>query len=524
MLRAIAGALTLLILAIASPIRAQQKVVWRYAADTDIAQFQQTPLGSLVVAAGTNLTSLDPATGAPTWSISDSISFAGRRLQMLPLTPYLWLTGSDGTGVIDLQHGIWKWRAASPTLGTSRGTLFVPEKLVVLEYVVEDEAHPVLQAIDVETGHMRWQLDTVLAHAPPSIEVRCCGDRKLETIEGNQPPYFDGDSTLVLWITQDGPIGVNVTTGAVLWKATWLRDKRPPATSDGYARMLDAAGVLYVPYENSLMAIKLRDGTVAWEKPREYRSHIAQMRLVRQGLLVRGASGPKDGGFLHRPVLEVLDAKTGAPLWKEAFTDLSKSTPFIVRGDTAYLSVEAHSLFSGTHQKLMAIALDSGRSREVVNFQFRGDEWPAAIQSRPSGIVLMSSQNVLMVDSVGLIRYQTYFRAPQASALKRFGLAALVIAADVAISYGSQGPNLMMIPGIDTRYRASVEMERYMFIRTPLPDSLGDEVQGFVRVDKDTGKDNGRAAIGVKTGYSIDEVDGRVYYLAKPRELVALRF
>ena len=49
-------------------------------------------------------------------------------------------------------------------------------------------------------------------------------------------------------------------------------------------------------------------------------------------------------------------------------------------------------------------------------------------------------------------------------------------------------------------------------------------MHGFIRVDKDTGKDTGRAAIGVKTGYIIDEVDGRVYFLAKPREVVALRF
>lgn len=523
MSRALPGALTLLVLACARPADAQQKVVWRYAADADIAQVQQTPLGNVLVAAGNNLTSLDPATGGPVWSMSDSVSFADKRLQTMSLTPYLWVTGGDGTGVIDLQAGTWRWRSPSPTLRTSRGTLLVPEKLLVLDYIVEDEAHPVLQAIELETGHVRWQLDTVLAHAPPTIEVKCCGDRKLNTIEGNQPPYFDGDSTLVLWITADGPIGVNVSTGAVLWKATWLRDKRPPALSDGYARMLDASGVLYVPYEKSLMAIKLRDGTVAWEKPREYRSHIAQMRLVRQGLLVRGASGPKDGGFVHRPMLEVLDPKTGASLWKDAFGDLSQSTPFIVRGDTAYVAVDAHS-FVGTHQKLMAIALDSGRSREVVSFQFRGDEHPTAIQSRPSGVVLISSQNVLMVDSAGMIGYQTYFPAPQASTLARIGLAALVIAADVAINSASYYASPIFNPIIDTRYRASVEMERYMYVRTPLPDSLGNDVQGFVRIDKDTGKDDGRAAIGVKTGYTIDEVDGRVYYLSKPRELVALRF
>jgi len=211
---------------------------------------------------------------------------------------------------------------------------------------------------------------------------------------------------------------------------------------------------------------------------------------------------------------------------------LAQSTPFVVRNDTAFVSVDAHS-FVGTHQKLMSIALATGASREVASYQFKGDEHPVGIQSRPAGIALMSSQNVMMIDSAGLVRYHTYFPAPQASALARLGIAALVLAADIA-AYSLAGgaanatratmPYPVFNPLIDTRYKASVAMEKYMYIRTTVPDSTGEDVQGFVRIDKNTGKDNGRAGIGVKTGYVIDEVDGRVYFLAKPREVVALRF
>jgi hypothetical protein len=522
----------LLVVVAARAAAAQQHVVWRYAADTNVSYFNQSPIGTVLVGAGERLTSIDPASGKTTWSISDSTPFATKRLQAIPFAPYLWVIDDGGSGLIDLESGAWKWRAPSPTLANSRGRLIVPEKQLMLDYVEPDESHRLLRAVDIETGNVKWQLDTLFTRSPELVEVQCCAGRKIKTIEGSLPPFFDGDSTLVVWLTEDGPIAVNVNSGAVLWRAKSLEGKRPPDVRGGYARMASANGVVYLPYEKSLTALNIRDGSTVWEKSREYRSHIAQMQLLPDGLLVRAEVGPRDGGFVHRNALDLLDPETGKSRWKDAFDDMSQSTPFVVRADTAFVGVDAHS-FVGTHQKLMAIALATGASREVASFQFKGDEHPFSIQSRGPGIALMSSQNVMMIDSAGLVRYHTYFPAPQASTLARLGIAALVLAADIA-AYSLAGgaaqatrstmPYPIFNPLIDTRYKASVAMERYMYIRTPVSDSMGEEVQGFVRIDKDTGKDNGRAAIGVKTGYVIDEVDGRVYVLARPREVVALRF
>ena len=527
-----AARIALALVAAASSARAQQQTLWRYAADTDVTYFNQSPLGTVLVVAGQRLTSLDPATGKVTWSVTDSTPFAAKRLQPIAFTPYLWVIDDGGSGLIDLETGAWKWRAPSPTLATSRGRLIVAEKQLMLDYVAADDAHRVLRAVDIEKGNVKWQLDSVLARAPETSEIECCGGRKLATIEESEPPLFDGDSTLVLWLSEDGPVAVNVNTGVLLWRGASLEGKHPPDRRNRYAPMLAVNGVVYLPYEKSLTALNLRDGSAAWAKPRDYRSHIAQMQLVPEGLLVRGEVGRHDGGLVHRPVLDLLDPKTGASVWRDAFGDMAESTPFVVRGDTAYVSVDAHS-FVGTHQKLMAVSLATGASREVASFQFKGDEHPVAIQSRPPGIALMSSQNVLMIDSAGLVRYHTYFPAPQASALARFGIAALVLAADIATysiaSSAAQAarttmPYPIFNPLVDTRYKASVQMERYMYIRTIVPDSAGNDLQGFVRIDKDTGKDNGRVALGVKSGYLIDEVDGRVYFLAKPREIVALKF
>jgi len=181
----------------------------------------------------------------------------------------------------------------------------------------------------------------------------------------------------------------------------------------------------------------------------------------------------------------------------------------------------------------MGVALGNGASREVANYDFKGDERPLLLESRPAGFVLLSSQNVLMIDSAGLVRYHTYLPAPQASKLARFGLGALNLAANIAMySIANSGspstrPGLFF-PGvninIDTRYRRTVEMQRYTYIVTPVPDSTGELVPGVVRVNKDTGKDEGRVPLGGKNRYVIDEAEGRVYVLASPRELIAYRF
>jgi len=510
----------------------QQHPLWRFAADTDISYFTQTPLGNVLLVSGKSLTSIDPESGQPTWSITDSLSFSLKREVPIPMTSSLWVAGDDGTGVIDLQTGAWNWRHPSPTLGTSRGLLLLPQKQLALEYTARPNEPPVLGAIDIETGRVRWQSTSIIQRQLHTSELECCRGRKLPTIEANLPPVIDHDSVIVLWVSEDGPIAINANSGAVIWRATSLAGKTPPDLTGGYAPMLVANGVLYVPYENRLTAIDLATGAAVWGKPREYKAHVAQMEIMLQGLVVRSEIGPRDGGFVKRHVLELLDPKTGNPVWPDTFGDLAQATPFVVRNDSVFVAMVAQG-FTGTHERLLGLTLGNGASREVANYDFKGDERPLTLESRPAGFVLLSSQNVLMIDSAGLVRYHTYLPAPQASKLARFGLTALNIAANIAVSSiaNSGSPNTrpgLFYPGVninvDTRYRRTVEMQRYTYIVTPVPDSTGELVPGVVRVNKDTGRDEGRVPLGGRNRFVIDEAEGRVYILASPRELVAYRF
>jgi PQQ-like domain len=509
----------------------QQHPLWRFAADTDVYYFTQTSLGNVLVVSGRNITSIDPETGKPTWTITDSAGFAPKWEVPIPMTPSLWVLGDDGVGVVDLQTGAWKWHNPSPTLGTSRGPFFLPEKQLALEYIVRPNESPVLAAVDIETGRVKWHSTDAIQRQVHTAELECCGGRKLPTIEANLSPIVDRDSVIVLWLSEDGPVALNANSGAVIWRATSLAGKTPPTRTGGYAPMLVANGVLYVPYENRLAAIDLATGASIWSNPREYKAHVAQMELLPKGLVVRTEIGPHDGGFVKRHVLELLDPKTGAPVWPDSYGDLAQATPFVARNDSVFVAMVAQGFT--THERLMGVALGNGASREVANYDFKGDERPLLLESRPTGFVLLSSQNVLMIDSAGLVRYHTYLPAPQASKLARFGLGALNLAANIAMySIANSGspstrPGLFF-PGVninvDTRYRRTVEMQRYTYIVTPVPDSTGELVPGVVRVNKDTGKDEGRIPLGGKNRYVIDEAEGRVYILASPRELIAYRF
>src|SRR5207237_2569201 len=153
----------------------------------------------------------------------------------------LWVIDDAGNGVIDVQTGAWKWRSASPALATSHGRVIVPEEQLMLDYVAEDDKHSVLYGVEIETGRVRWHLDNLFAERPLTFEVECCAGRKFGAIEGNQAPLF-ADSTLVIWMSEDGPIALNINTGAVLWRGTSLKGKHPPAAREGYGRMMAAHG------------------------------------------------------------------------------------------------------------------------------------------------------------------------------------------------------------------------------------------------------------------------------------------
>ena len=86
-------------------------------------------------------------------------------------------------------------------------------------------------------------------------------------VEGNQQPVFDGENTAVLYLTQEGPVKIDLSTGQKLWVSDKLKGKEPPAPRNGYAPIVKGENVVFVPYGKSLQALDAKFKLTAQANP-----------------------------------------------------------------------------------------------------------------------------------------------------------------------------------------------------------------------------------------------------------------
>src|SRR3989441_4958538 len=48
------------------------------------------------------------------------------------------------------------------------------------------------------------------------------------SLSGHQPPLVDSDTTLILYISKDGPFRIHAKTGQLLWRVDQLKGEDPP--------------------------------------------------------------------------------------------------------------------------------------------------------------------------------------------------------------------------------------------------------------------------------------------------------
>ena len=91
---------------------------------------------------------------------------------------------------------------------------------------------------------------------------------------------------------KDGPIKIDARTGSLLWRSAALRGKEPPAPMNGYAPMVYADSLLYVPTDGRLTAIDLRDGRVVSEVAGGDGARVSQeLQVLQAAPLVVGGEG-----------------------------------------------------------------------------------------------------------------------------------------------------------------------------------------------------------------------------------------
>jgi ankyrin repeat protein len=246
-----------------------------------------------------------------------------------------------------------------------------------------------LMAIDVATGRVRWRQDSAFAVEPKAFQSSA-----VSYLLGNQSPFADSDTTLVLYISTDGPIRLDARSGRVLWRASALRTAKVPAINDGYASIARQSGLVFVPSGDSLLALRDSDGTSAWSAAARFKNKVFRMIPTRRGLLVRGYEW-----------FDLLDPATGHSLW-HAPVELKNTTWDVLRGDTDYVAAD---------KRMVAIAMGDGTVRTIASVSFKEGERPTELTVWREGIILNSWHNLMLMDRQGTVRYQLEYPSPKSS-------------------------------------------------------------------------------------------------------------
>jgi putative pyrroloquinoline-quinone binding quinoprotein len=489
---------------------AQTNPLWRYTANDPVEFFSVSPLGSLVIGTDSSLSSVDGTTGAAMWIRDDIKDLDESNVVLIPNSPFAVVTSRTEFEVIDLNTGARKWDWRSVSTASSYGQVPVVERRMLLVYGKRPNDGSTLLAVDLESGSVLWRQDSLFVAAPEGVGApRPSTSRK--TMLGHQPPVIDSDTSMVLYVSEDGPIKVDLRTGSLLWRADGFRGSEPPAPLRGYAAMVYADGVLYVPSGKRLTAIDLRDGRVLWNRT-GLKSKPQQLEWTSSGLVVR------------IPHIDLLDPQTGASRWPKPFTDLKHSTGFVVRGDKVH--VAAHGVFYG-------INLTDGTASALSQYKLRDADQPDALEMLDNGFAVRTAQTLILLDTAGAPKHHLFYPPPKLSTLTRVAFAAAAVAVSewsysaarsAAARTGTMQQYWTVSPILRKRYGASTKAREHYYVLTVLPDTSPRKGPGLVKLNLITGREEGRLWLGDRTPlYEVDPIEGILFFKDGKREIVAFK-
>lgn len=525
----VAIVLAVVLTAPAARLHAQDTALWRYSAERfvgksplvmvegrlsiallqEISFYRVSPLGHLIVSMKDKLVALDPETGVPAWIRDDIKGLAGGDFKIIPLMPLALVPSANGIGWIDLATGRNLWNSTAAALVGVYWYVMVPQQRLLLLFGESLESLSSLVAVDIVTGEVRWRHDNLLSF---SSRLYPLGQQSGEELSdpGHQPPIVDTDTTLILYVSKDGPVKLHSRTGRLIWRTDALAGKFPPLLSQGYALMLYHDGVLFVPYEKRLLAVNTSDGSIIWDRQEEFRSRLVQMELTPRGLLVRGRKPAHSRRAAKDFFLDLLEPETGTSIWQEPVRSLNTDTPFVVRGDTIYITKK---------REFVAVDFEDGSAQQLAKFKFEDGEQPEMVEAIGEDFLLYSSQNFLLLDGVGTVQYERYYRGPGYSFLE----ALAAVAVRMAIG-GVMGPQDWDVRFLRSRFRASVDAAHYAYVYTDQP--LGERKgNSLVRLDKTNGEETGRVWLDLREPELVlDSISGMVFVKESATEISAHQF
>ncbi len=300
-------------------------------------------------------------------------------------------------------------------------------------------------------------------------------------------------------------------TGADLW------DKAPK--TKGYVQHFYNTddGLIFGMYSGGINKISY-DGQQLFRKPLKTGDNIHTMALTPKGMI-----------YITDTDANIVDLSTGESIWGKAIKykkAAAVASTYDAKGDRYLISIG---------DEVVAISGQSGDQSTLASYSFNEKEAPTSIQVRNNGILLASSQNVMLLDANGTQSYHSYYKSPGQSGVVKglslvMGVAAMAMSASAGYESGANGGQMTeygrsmdrqsemygdiaeaSFQMMNKRFKATSATQDAQFVLTKLDDGIG-----LVKVDKNNGAAVGQVVLkDRKPVYVVDEFGGKLFYQAK---------
>jgi outer membrane protein assembly factor BamB len=311
------------------------------------------------------------------------------------------------------------------------------------------------------------------------------------------------------------------------------------------AMVIGNAAVLAVDAESKTFVnvLDVSAGTVRLKKDVKIKGRLSYAELTPVGLLYVSHSDASANGEVN-----IIDLDAGKPRFKDAIE--SKNLLHAFDGRTMYVFAD--------HQ-VYAVDREDGSYKSLGGkIKLEGGEDPVAMEIRSEGVVLMSSQNLVVVGRDGQVKQQVYHPAPQLGGLLRALHAVNAVRAGLrgaaASAYGDafaqasrrasdpmaqkltselataftqggaqlQGYSRQSAAMATKRFKASLAVPGSVFMLTKAPEGKGNVL---LQIDKDNGQPRTRVDLGKEKEpvYAVDDIAGMLFLRSGPGTLVGYR-
>lgn len=421
-----------------------------------------------------------------------------------------------------------------------------------------------LWSFDLASGNKQWEanvdnLSWMSADASGKeiygFEERPNGDTRIHKISS------DGQ---LLW-AQERKIKGKVTRFEILQQGLAIVSDVDNSGKSGIAKLASSAS------ESKIGFLSAATGDDLWEKAPKTKGYVQHFYIMDDGILFGIESGginkiAFDGTTLFKKPLQtgeniqimastpngiiyitdtdanIIDSKSGESIWKSPIKyKKAKSV------SSAYDRANKRYLIS-TGEEILAIDENTGNTSVLSKIAFKEKETPSTISIRNDGILLSSSQNMMLLDFNGKEKFHEYYKSPGQSGLIKVLSGTLAVASfAMANAAAYQGGRYGTYPGsnqlnsygeqmkiqqeafseiasasfqvMNKRFKATAATENAQFILTSLDSGVG-----LVRVNKDSGKAEKEILLkDKKPEYKVDEQAGILYYKSADSKISAFK-